>query len=89
MNRRILLAFLQETEAFMVGLSVLLLGLLVVVACNVTPAQHAANVGEATQARAEYQGCRESAKDGGTFASFCACVRDVDAKHHVDGGPCE
>lgn len=58
-------------------------------ACGVAPAQHAANVGEATQATAEYEQCRESAKDGGTFASFCACVRTVDAKHRIDGGPCE
>lgn len=57
--------------------------------CGVTPAQHAANVGEATQATAEYEQCRDTARDGGTFASFCACVRTVDAKHHIDGGPCE
>lgn len=58
-------------------------------ACTVTPAQHAANVGETAQATAEYEQCRTDAKDGGTFASFCGCVRGVDAKHHVDGGPCE
>ena len=58
-------------------------------ACTVTPQQHAANVGEAAQASAEYDACRQSAKDGGTFATFCECVRGVDAKHHVEGGPCE
>ena len=58
-------------------------------ACGVTPAQHAANGLEAGQAAAEYQQCREAAKDGGTFTSFCACVRTVDAKHRIDGGPCE
>jgi len=58
-------------------------------ACTVTPAQHAANLGETAQATAEYEQCRVAAKDGGTFASFCGCVRGVDAKHHVDGGPCE
>jgi hypothetical protein len=63
--------------------------LLIVYGCGVTPAQHVANVGEATAAGAEYQQCRLDAKDGGTFASFCACVRGVDAKHHVDGGVCE
>lgn len=57
--------------------------------CGVTPAQHAANGLEAGQAAAEYEQCRESAKDGGTFTSFCACVRTVDAKHRIDGGPCE
>lgn len=58
-------------------------------ACAVTPQQHTANVAEATQAGAEYDTCRQNAKDGGTFASFCDCVRTVDARHHIDGGPCE
>ena len=57
--------------------------------CGVSAAQHTANGLEAAQATVEYDDCRVKARDGGTWESFCACVRGVDAKHHVDGGPCE
>ena len=63
--------------------------LLLLVGCGVTPSQHAANLSESAQYAAELTQCRDAAKDGGTFTSFCACVRTVDAKHRIDGGPCE
>ena len=57
--------------------------------CGVSAAQHAANGLESGQAAVEYDDCRVKAHDGGTFESFCACVRDVDARHRIDGGPCQ
>jgi hypothetical protein len=74
---------------FVFAVGVWLAVCLPIAACAVSAQQHAANTAEAAQATAEYDACRQQAKDGGTFATFCECVKVVDAKHRIDGGPCE
>lgn len=67
--------------------------LLLLSACGVTPAQHAANVVEGASQEEELRRCRaegrEAKKDGGSLAylaAYEACAEKSDAKHGLDGG---